>query len=184
MKIYSLPYNTFLYDLPVGTEKLSCGLTQANYIAEQGQILLTKEYPGLFKYAVENRLIVTEEEWQSEKLFAVFAYGETSDTFRLPDKRGLSAVGFEQGYHNRLGEYVQDQIVNITGDWFCRGVEYINSPVYRGAFYLKSVGSDSVSGHARCDISSGLGFDASRVIKTGDRVQVRGFTVNWLIKYR
>lgn len=179
MNTYTLPYNAFLDCSPIGTEKFCSGKTPVNYIAEQGQIILTKEYPYLFKYAIENDLIVTEEEWQSQKLFALFAYGETPNTFRLPDKRGLSPIGFEQGYHNKLGGYVQDQIVNITGNVF---IEAVHSS-FTGAFFDSGI-SSTVMGNNKFTSNGGVGFNASRVVKTGKRVQARGFTGNWIIKYR
>lgn len=180
MKLYNLTYNR--NNLTIGEEKIFCGKTPTNWIIENGQLLSKIEYPLLYQFAIENELIVSETEWQQDKLYALFAYGENPDYFRIPDKRGLSPIGFEENYHLKNGQYQQDQIVNITGKWQPQ-YSWTGGYALNGAFADEGTSNATGSGGGWKG-NGGFNFNASRVVKTGARVQARGFTANWLIKYR
>lgn len=183
MKIITKHFNCQLNPNTIGDEKWwSADSIPLGWIAQTGTLVKRINYKELFDFAVSNHLIVTEEEWQNEKLYGLFSYGSDDTCFRIPDKRGLSYVGFEDGYHDKLGQYLQDQIVNITGVW---------RPQYSwtGNFTLTGVfgneGSYEAQGTGRPWRNvGGFNFNASRVVKTGARVQTRAITAHRIIKYR
>lgn len=181
--LYTKQYNNFFDNFPIGFEKFWVGSTPINYIAEQGQILSRIEYKDLFYYAETNGLIISEEDWQNHNLYGLFSYSDSDDTFRMRDMRGLSLVGYEEGYHSKIGQYIQDQIVNITGNVTAAKGAYNNGGSATGAFF--DGGFTAQVGSSGSPINKyAIGIDVSRVVKTGARVQSRGVTGNWIIKYR
>lgn len=181
MKIKTTLFNSSDKELiDIGFERFWVSDTSPeNWISELGQLLLRTDYPQLFKFAHDNNLLVTDEDWNTQKLYGFFSTGTDETNFRIPDMRGFQRVGFEQGYHKQTGQYIQDQIVNITGGAF---IEAVHSNFY-GAFYDNGILSGTM-GNNKHSANGGIAFDASRVVKTGARVQTRAITGNWLIKYR
>lgn len=183
MNISTEQYNRMFNHTEIGNEKWWTGTVIPNgWVALTGILLNREEYKVLFDYAVANNLIVTEEEWQNNKLYGLFSYGTDETNFRIPDKRGLTHVCYEEGYHSRLGQYIQDQIVNFTGNIMFGGTEYLYQA--DGVFSSNGSGGAYGRGHENASVNPRVNFNASRVVKTGERVQVRAITAQRIIKYK
>lgn len=176
-QLYTFNYNKALHNFPTGFEMFwRCTSIPAAWIAQEGELLQISRYKNLYVYALENNMIVDEEAWQSEKLYGLFSFGDGKTTFRVPDLRGLSFVGFEENYHKKIGQYLQDQIVNITGSWVGgrNANEGVSGCVYGGAGYGTYSGGKFQMAPKYIDVS--------RVVNTGERVQTRSVAGKWIIK--
>lgn len=89
-------------------------------------------------------------------------------------------MGFESGYHERLGQFVPDQIKNITGS-FANITDWNGTLLANGVFNIKEKRNVTTGGGYGIYYYSAA-FDASRVVPTGERVQSRGFTAHWIIQ--
>lgn len=174
-------FNSSFYNYyPVGFEIWLPTLeTPAGFFPKIGLELSRDDNSNLFCYAVNKQIIVSEDEWQTKKRYGLYSFGDGYNTFRIPDERGLSQICFEEGYHQEIGSYLQDQIVNITGETqvFCDGTVPVG-----GAMYKVFMGQTGAAGSMN-NLRYNIVFDASRVVNTGDRVQTRGITGMRYIKY-
>lgn len=125
-------------------------------------------FPDVWSMLVEGRLpSLSYEDYEAVRSVSGgncgrFALDVSTEKFRVPTF--TSAYMGATGDPAAVGLYEADQIVNITG--------YIPTDIgtggIRGAFY--SVGGE-VPYAGGDGVGIGVGFDASRIVRTGDRVQ-------------
>jgi hypothetical protein len=96
-----------------------------------------------------------------------FGYDETNNILRVPklDDRVAIMQALTAG---NIAKYNQDQIVNITGSFVTMSRN--NTFATDGAFYKAGEGDSQIDA---TQFGATFGFDASRVVNTGDRVQPR-----------
>jgi hypothetical protein len=100
-----------------------------------------------------------------------FGYDEANNILRVPklDDRVFIAQALSSG---NICKYNQDQIVNITGGFSADNSSWKPSGLY-GAFYSRGAFYGYNGGNHGGNTEGIPGFDASRVVNTGDRVQPR-----------
>lgn len=162
-------------------DKLPCAL-KCN-----GQIVNVSEYPEFVANYLKTKLVATVsiKEWKEKKTLSnnvgFFGYDVGGGSFIapfIPSGTFLSnaSVDSVNGCVMNQGNFANDQIVNITGDfnWNNGGQGHTEITTARGAF---KIDAESLSryphpgGYSR--YCRGLSFDASRMVKTGDRVMPR-----------
>lgn len=146
------------------------------WIFKRGQLVLRSDYPRLYNWALKNNLIVSDSDWNDKKLYALFSDGDGETTFRIPDKRGLYDVGFEDGYHSMLGQYQQDQF---------QGHKHVTSAFWWDSSGVAEEGRGSPDyGHHRDLTSKSIVTDGTNgTPRTGARTQPRSLPRNFIIKY-
>ena len=158
-----------------GDEKTWRGpIAPGGWLFLRGQVLSRATYADLYDFAVSNQMITTDADWQANRKWGLYSHGDGAGTFRLPNMQGMYLCGFEASYHQALGEYSQDQIVNIEGSWSG------NAFYTTGAFYDAGYGPLAYDGRSNGRTQA---FSADRVVNTGERVQPRTIPVNWIVKY-
>lgn len=80
---------------PVGTI-IYAHILQPGYVKANGQLISREEYPGLYKYASDNQLLLSETDWANE-MQGLFAEGDGGKTFRVPDLRGQFLRSMDDG---------------------------------------------------------------------------------------
>ncbi|MBR6847481.1 MAG: tail fiber protein [Bacteroidales bacterium] len=128
--------------------------------------------------------------------------GDGSNTFNLPDMRGmfLRGVSGESGNDpdaidrivlndnggntgNQVGSYQGDAIRNITGTFAGNDLtDNASQPVVNGAFYRFWSGTRDADDGSNGG-NYGFGFDASRVVPVGSDNRPKNVYVNYIIKY-
>lgn len=181
-----------VFELSVGSEKVWRGeVAPENYIFLDGQEISRDEYNELYNWAVQNNLIVTEEEWQSSKKYGLYSHGDGSTTFRVPKMTGYYLVGYDPSCHTALGVQEDDTLPNINGTLSLIGANntYLSeNSSASGVFSIKSksveaypiIGSTTLTPN----LVEQINFDLSQAFKTSDRVQPKSIPVKYIVCYR
>lgn len=111
--------------------------------------------------------------------------GSSSDTFKLPDTRGLFLRALDQGKGIDGGRGIatrqEDAIRNITGEFGLQGTEGTTS--LDGAFYRNGSDSNYSADHSRKPYIPRIYFDASRVVPTANENRPKNMAFPVYIKY-
>lgn len=164
---------------PVGSLKI--GLTVLDGFLEMNGALLTRStYPELFAYASDNSLLVTEAVWTAGR-FGMFSDGDTATTFRLPDFRGYTIRGLDNGRGvdsgRLIGQSQLDAIQNITGSLGFDAWAITAS----GPFSV--TGTNPVGASTAGTLGTTIDFDASRVVRTATETRMKNVPIIFNIKY-
>lgn len=78
------------------------------FIKANGAVVAASDYPRLLRYVQDNKLTVSEEEWQAGQ-YAKYVYNSNADTLRLPNMMGRFLEGGDEIAAVEAG------LPNITG---------------------------------------------------------------------
>ena len=140
------------------------------YLPCNGQAVSRESYPDLFRL-----------------IGVTYGGGDGINTFNVPDCREAVLVG--AGYRTsgvavhdtyERGQFKDDQIQNITGvvGRFASDGNTVNNGALYPDYYTKGGGWDRNSGN----YSRTIGFDASRVVRTGTTTHGKQLGCNFIIK--
>ena len=157
------------------------------YLILNGQEINRSLYSALWAYASKSGLLISEKEWQiqnsKQESVGYFSSGDTINTFRIPKLQSYTRAALTV---DEVGQWQDDAIRNITGDFSGSGQRYANTPnTVNGAFYVKNTQN---SPHEGAAMSNGgenddwFGFDASRVVPTADENRPKTIKMLYCIK--
>lgn len=167
-------------------------ILKPDYIKANGALVSREEYPLLYSFAVANKLIVTEAEWEGG-MQGLYSEGNGSTTFRLPDLRGQFLRGLDMGIGvdegRVLGSVQGDAIRNITGTTMDALIPSIAPTTHTGAFSPTQLDGHAISHianqtNAAYAYKSITSFDASRVVPTAVENRPKNIALIAQIKYR
>lgn len=169
---------------PVGTV-IYAHILQPGYVKANGQLLSRRDFPELYKYASENKLLLIESDWANE-MQGMFAEGDGVNTFRVPDLRGQFLRCLDDGAgvdaDRAMGSQQEDAIRNITGSVYPFGHQ-IGGP--EGAFCQgriitgNCVAAGSTPGYNHFQVK----FDASQVVPIAEENRPKNIALIAQIKY-
>lgn len=176
----------------VGSEKVWRGETAPeNYIFLEGQLISRSAYSQLYNWAVSNKLIVSDDEWNTNKKYGLYSYGDGSTTFRVPKMTGYYLVGYDPTVHKTLGVYQDSMLPDISGNLDLRGTN--------GSYFTKDSNADGIfeittkktegypiTGSTTLveGVVENVSFDISKQVNVGDRVQPPSIPVKYVVCYR
>ena len=179
------------YDLgsPIGSEKIWRGQTiPEDYLEMNGQIVSRTEYNELYNWVVSNNLIILEDEWQNDKQYGLYSYGDDSTTFRLPNMVGYYLVGYDPDYHTGLATYQDDTLPDLKGIIDIAGTNDsspISTTKTSGVFKINEKETTSYPITGSTTLTKGnienIELDLSSQIKVTDRVQPRSIAVKYIV---
>jgi hypothetical protein len=154
-------------------------------IKENGALLNRADFPLLWTFAQGSGNLVADADWQ----IGNFSTGDGYSTFRIPDGRGTTKMGWaddgSQDAGRAIGSFQGDAIRNITAaaamsyneQTPSSGVSVLQNPT--GAFSVTSGGGHGYGFQNRSESSSAyrIVFDASSVVPTApvNRVQTGAY---------
>lgn len=164
-------------------------ILQPGYIKADGVLLNRADYPMLFKFAQDNDLLLSEDDWKNG-MQGMYSEGNGVDTFRVPDLRGQFLRGLDMGAgvdaDRALGSTQEDAIRNITAQAALGGTiaSFMSIEGVEGAFSpdLYSTGCYAVADNKRSGYH-GLTFDASIVVPTAEENRPKNIALIAQIKY-
>ena len=104
-----------------------------------------------------------------------FALDTVNHKFKVPTLHKISIEATKIA--GNIGDYIQDQIVNITGKF---GADDRMTGVAEGAF--SSLGGGYNTGSSGSEAGCAFQFDASAVVNTGDRVKPRTISLRAMVQ--
>lgn len=153
------------WGVPVGTIITLAGLPAnlPGWVHLTGTTLVRADYPKLWNFALNSNNIVSDQEWFEQKRYYSFSYGDGETTFRIP--RVYDFVrGWDPASGLPMGQWVEDRMQNITGTFW---TDDDSKNRISGAFYsIETYWSGPINSEE--SIGQMVGFDASRVARTGD----------------
>lgn len=154
------------------------------FIKADGALINRSDYAELFAYATENSLILPEADW-AEGMQGMFAEGDGSATFRVPDLRGqfLRGLDDDAGMDTGrvLGSTQGDAIRNITGTVGVCFDSSSGSGIVKGAFQSRKAIDGTPYGDSYGAYVSSL--DASLVVPTANENRPKNIALIAQIKY-
>ncbi|WP_413460233.1 phage tail protein [Herbaspirillum huttiense] len=137
-----------------------------------GGVLSKAAYAGLWGYAQENSLAITQANWTAN-IGGHYFVDVDANTFRIPDLRNMfrryTGTDADTANARALGSRQLDAIQNITGTW--SNVILRDTTNASGAF---AAGPGNGSGATGTSGSgNGFTFDASRVVRTSSETRGR-----------
>lgn len=170
---------------PVGNIILT-HILQDGYVKADGQLLYRRDYPNLFQFASENKLLLSESEWLNNRQ-GMYAQGDGTDTFRVPDLRGQFLRALDNGagvdIGRTLGSTQEDAIRNITGQIV--GIAHFGEGGCSGALSAEKTNIPDTNMDVTTHGSSVLShnFDASKTVPTADENRPKNVALIAQIKY-
>lgn len=181
---------TLYADTPIGAiQAFDSTDIPSSFLEFKGQTVNRADYPDLWAHIVKNSL------FGEGKFYGV---GDGATTFTLADLRETSLKGYGEtsrsvGAHVKsgglgIGEFIDDQLQNITGTFEARATSYLGNPIFTdptGAFELYTGGSsniDTLEQTSTMGATRGLKFDASNVVRAGTTTEVKAVGVVWAVK--
>lgn len=126
------------------------------YIKANGAVVAASDYPRLLQYVLENKLTITEDDWQSGQ-YDKYVYNNDAGTLRVPNMVGRVMQGGDSVASVEAG------LPNITGT-LSEIIGTTNSTTYgTGAFSGSGASSPgAIAGPASKNYDRHAVFDASR----------------------
>lgn len=170
---------------PVGTV-IYAHILQPGYVKANGHLLSRRDFPELYKYASENKLLLIESDWANE-MQGMFAEGDGVNTFRVPDLRGQFLRCLDDGAgvdaDRLVGSTQGDAIRNITGELgrAVNSAAWVGS--WSGCFKGENSGINGAAGNITSENYSKITLDTSRVVPTAQENRPKNIALIAQIKY-
>lgn len=173
----------------IGAEKIWRGKNiPENYLEMNGQEILRSNYPQLYNWVVQNDLIISEDEWNTNKQYGLYSYGDNNTTFRLPNMSGYYLVGYDESYHKNISTHHDDTMPNITGIIDIAGTNDsspISTSKTSGVFKINEKETTSYPITGSTTLTKGnienIELDISSQVNVGDRIQPRSIPVKYIV---
>lgn len=174
---------------PIGAEKIWRGQTiPSNYLEMNGQIISRADYIELYEWVVKNNLIITENNWVTNKQYGLYSDGDGSTTFRLPNMTGYYLVGYDPEYHGDISSHQDDTMPNLTGIIDIAGTNDsspISTTKTSGVFKINEKETTSYPITGSTTLTKGnienIELDISSQVNVGDRIQPRSIPVKYIV---
>lgn len=173
----------------IGVEKIWRGETiPDNYLEMNGQEVSRSEYNQLYQWVIQNKLIISDIEWNTNKQYGLYSYGDNSTTFRLPNMTGYYLVGYDPDYHTKISTHQDDTLPDLKGIIDIAGTNDsspISTTKTSGVFKINEKETTSYPITGSTTLTKGnienIELDLSSQVTVTDRVQPRSIPVKYIV---